>query len=288
MMPRLELRHEPLRESERAAALELLNRDLAAGADMLNALESSPKDIRLTYLGDRLVAIANIEGAKEQSFLSVFVDPECRRQGIGSMLVRQTEEQLKGGGAMRVMSCFRSDDERTRAFARKRGYEQYFSSALMERNGEPFQIGPLPVRLYTDDDYSVCQALSAKAFHEMRVRVGCFPDSVIAQPSERDRKSWLADASDTYVYLDEGEVVAHGRLCGNEISVVSVRTDRQGHGIGRKLVMYLHNEILRRGHSTVSLWCVVGNYARRVYESLGFTESYTSEFCRKNLSHGAD
>lgn len=278
-----ELSYEQLRESDYAAASDLLHSDYAAGAEMLNSLENSPKDIMAVFLEDKLVALADVGKPEEQSFLSVFVDLKHRRQGIGSTLVNRVEQELGACGTRRIVTCFRSDNEIARTFARKHGYTPYFSSAKMERTGGSFRIEPLPIRLYTDNDYYACQALSAKAFHEMRLRVGSFPDSTIAQPSENGRKSWLENAENTYVYLDNGEIAACGTLFGNEIESVSVRTDYQGRGIGRRLVMFLCNEILMRGHDAVALWCVVGNYARHLYERLGFTETYTAEYPRKIL-----
>lgn len=50
-----------------------------------------------------------------------------------------------------------------------------------------------------------------------------------------------------------------------------IEEDFQELGIGRKFVMYLCNEIYQRGSASVDLWCVVGNYARNLYDSLGLT-----------------
>jgi mycothiol synthase len=127
------------------------------------------------------------------------------------------------------------------------------------------------------------QSMYAVAFHEMRVGVGRFPDSVVAQPSEQERLKWQEEARDRYVYvLDEG-IVGYSHLWGNEICSVSVQTDFQRRGIGRKFVMYLCNEIYRRGHTNVALSCVVGNDARKLYDSLGFEAKYTNELMRKSL-----
>jgi mycothiol synthase len=123
----------------------------------------------------------------------------------------------------------------------------------------------------------------ATAFHEMRVRVGCFPDSVIAQPSEKERRAWKEDAENRFVLEINGQIVAYSHLSGNELSSISVRTDFQRLGIGRKFVMYLCNEIYQRGNAKVDLWCVVGNYARNLYDILGFKEKYIKEFIRKTL-----
>jgi ribosomal protein S18 acetylase RimI-like enzyme len=103
----------------------------------------------------------------------------------------------------------------------------------------------------------------------MRVRVGCFPDSVISQLSEIERRAWKEDAETRFVYEINGEIVAYSHLSGNELSSISVHTDFQGLGIGREFVMYLCNEIYQRGSAKVDLWCVVGNYARNLYDSLG-------------------
>jgi ribosomal protein S18 acetylase RimI-like enzyme len=139
------------------------------------------------------------------------------------------------------------------------------------------------VRLYSDEDYLTSQSLYAAAFHEMRVRVGCFPDSVIAQPSEKERGAWNEDAGDRFVYEINGEIIAYSHLSGNELCSISVRTDFQGLGIGRKFVMFSCNEIYQRGSEKVDLWCVVGNYARSLYDSLGFKEKYIMELVRKTL-----
>lgn len=278
-----ELRCEPLQKGDYASASDLLQCEGTSAVEMLNTLDNSPEDIMAVLLDDRLVALADVGKPGEQSFLSVFVDPQFRRQGIGSALVSRVEHELKVCGTRRVLSCFRPENEIARTFARKRGYTPYFSSAKMERASGPFRFEPLPVRQYTDNDYYACQALSARAFHEMRLRVGCFPDSIIVQPSEIDRKARLEDAENAYVYTDNEEIAACGTLLGNEIVSVSVRTDYQGRGIGKRLVMFLCNEVLIRGYDAVALWCVVGNYARHIYERLGFTEKCIAEYSRKTL-----
>jgi mycothiol synthase len=198
-------------------------------------------------------------------------------------LVRHAENELQSGGTRKVRASFHADNSAASAFAQKMGYGPYFSSACMRRAGDPFPLGPLPVRQYEDEDYLACQALNARAFHEMRIRVGRSPDSAIAQPSEKERKDWFEDAENRFVYEENGEIVALGHLDGNELSSISVHTEFHGRGIGRRFVMFLCNEMFRRGNTTVQLWCVVGNYARNLYESLGFRVKYIAEFVRKML-----
>lgn len=116
----------------------------------------------------------------------------------------------------------------------------------------------------------------------MRVRVGCFPDSVVAEPNEGRRNAWATDAQDRLVYEHDGEITAYSHLHGNEISSISVRSDLQGRGIGRTFMKYLCNEIHRRGYTSVILCCVVGNEAIHLYNSLGFQETHRMEYMIKS------
>ncbi|SDX56126.1 GNAT family N-acetyltransferase [Paenibacillus sp. CF384] len=276
------IRYERFNERDYHAARELLSH-VDAGENILRVLDAEPQLFITAFIEDKLVALAQVNEPGTLSYLTVFVAPPYRRQGIGSAVVRYAEERLRTGGTQKVRSSFRASHPSTLTFARKLGYVEYFSSTLMRRTGEPFSLEELPVRGYTDEDYTVSQSLYARAFHEMRVRVGSFPDSVIAEPSEQERRSWQEDMQDRFVYIFNGEIAAYGHLSNHELSSISVRADLQGQGIGRKFTMYLCNEIYQRGHANVDLWCVVGNYARNLYDSLGFDEQYTMQFARKTL-----
>lgn len=266
-------------------ARELLSQD-DAGENMLRVFEREPQLFISVFIEDQLAALAQVNEPGTLSYLTVYVAPLFRRQGIGSAVVRYAEEKLRTGGTEKVRSSFRANYPSTLTFAHKLGYGDYFSSSLMRRTGGPFpmeKLEELPVRSYTDQDYTASQSLYAEAFHEMRVRVGSFPDSVVAQPSEQERRSWLEDAQDRFVYVLNGEIAAYAHLSTGEISSISVRSDLQGHGIGKTFMRYLCNEIYRRGYANVDLWCVVGNNARILYDRLGFEEKYTMQFVRKTL-----
>jgi mycothiol synthase len=278
------IRYEHFSEKDYNVARELLSFDVEeAKEDILRVLVEEPELFITAFIEDKLVALAQVNEPASQSYLTVFVAPQFRRQGIGSAMVKYAETELRMGGTQKVRSSFRAGHQSSLAFARKLGYDKYFSSVLMQRTGDPFPLEELPVRMYSDEDYLASQSMYATAFHEMRVRVGCFPDSVIAQPSEKERRAWKEDAENRFVFEINGEIVAYSHLSSNELSSISVRTDFQGLGIGRKFVMYLCNEIYHRGSAKVDLWCVVGNYARNLYDSLGFKEKYIKEFMRKTL-----
>ncbi|KHL94838.1 GCN5 family acetyltransferase [Paenibacillus sp. IHB B 3415] len=278
-----DIRYERFSKKEHSTARELLTQDAETGADLLRVLDEEPETFICAFIKETLVALAQMEAPTHQSHLQVFVAPRYRRQGIGTAMVQAAETQLQAGGTRTVSTSSRSGAPASPGFARKLGYAPYYSLVYMQRTGGFFSQEEAPVRLYTDEDFLPAHSLYATAFHEMRVRVGCFPDSVVAQPNEGRRNAWKADAEDRFVYEFNGEIAAYSHLHGNEISSVSVRSDLQGCGIGREFVKYLCNEIYQRGHATVVLCCVVGNEARQLYDSLGFQETHIVEYMRKPL-----
>lgn len=278
-----DIRYERFSKKDYYTASELLSQDAEAGADLLQVLDEEPETFICAFIDDTLVALAQMEAPTHQSHLNVFVAPRFRRRGIGAAMVLAAETQLQAGGTRAVSTSFRSLVPASPGFARKLGYAPYYSLVYMQRTGGFFSQEEVPVRLYTDEDFLPAHSLYATAFHEMRVRIGRFPDSVVAQPNEGRRNAWKADAEDRFVYEINGEIAAYSHLHGNEISSVSVRSDLQGRGIGRKFVKYLCNEIYQRGHSAVILCCVAGNEARQLYDSLGFQETHIMEYMRKTL-----
>ena len=278
----MKLLYKSISKNEYDEVRELLSQDIETSEEFLWALENEPKTLTVVYMEGKIVAVARIIPGRKVSCLIVFVAPKYRCKGIGQAVVQHCEDELhKESG--KIMTNFHGDNEVAKRFAKRLGYERQFSSACMKHTEGKFEIGKLPVRTYSDEDYLQGHALYAQAFHEMRIKVGDFPDSMVEQPSEKNRQGWNADATNRFTWEENGEIVAHGHLEGNEIGSVSVRTDLQGHGIGKKFVMYLCNEIYNRGYKEVVLWCVVGNNARKLYDSLGFRELYVAEFAYKSI-----
>ena len=278
-----QIRWEPLQKEDYPIAREKLMEDVVSGPRFLRILEKWPHSLTAFYFQNVLIALAQIEHFYPQAYLAVYVYPDFRRQGIGSFVAAYAENHLREFGAPTVRTSVRKNEDAARAFAHRLQYNPYYTSACMQRIGGPFLLDALPVRQYADEDYFTCQALYAKAFHEMRVRVGSFPDSVIARPSDKEREQWRRDAANRFVYRYNGEIVAFAHVDGNELSSIAVDVCFQGQGIGRGFVQYLCNEIYRRGFDTISLWCVIGNDARKLYDSLGFKEMFVSEYMRKIL-----
>lgn len=254
-----------------------------ADADFLLAFERKLSTIFAIRDHDQLVGIAQLEEGK-RAYLYVFINPIYRSKGIGSKAIMLCEDKLLSSGTEEVMATYNCVDVMAKTFANKNGFTRKFASTFMRYLGEGFDLPELSVRNYCDEDYEAAHELYAIAFHEMRMRVGDFPDSVVEPPSEKMREHWAKTADERLVYVLNEEIVGYAHLEGNEIGSISIKSKYQEQGIGKRFMKYICNAILSDGNSSVDLYCVVGNKARLLYDHLGFQAIYTGEYAIKRYS----
>ena len=127
------------------------------------------------------------------------------------------------------------------------------------------------------------QVLNAEAFHKMGLETGWFPKSVPESPSAEMRELWKNTADERYVYVLDDEIIGYAHIDGTELADVSIKISHQGKGYGTKFIKFLLNILLEKGYNEPFLYCVVGNKARCLYESLGFKEVTCNEYAKKNL-----
>ena len=254
-----------------------------ADTDFIEAFENK-ENLFSIYNENNLVGAALIQEC-EKPFLSLYVDSPYRSKGIGGMAFSICEQILRDAKADTIMTSYRTDNCVSKLFSEKREFKRNFSSTFMTYNGVRFDIPILPIREYKDDDYDSAYKMYSKAFHEMRIRVGDFPDSVVGQPNNAIRKQWKLTKKERLVYLLGDEIIGYSHVVGNEIASISVKSQYQGKGIGRMFMKFIINKILEDGNKTVSLYCVVGNWASLLYDSLGFVDEYTVEYATKSLNY---
>ena len=265
-------------------ACELINFE-DADAEFLLAFMNKEENFNCVFDDDQLVGIVQLK-IEKNAFIYIFIIPEFRNKGIGSNTLKLCEEKIFSNSVEKIITTYRTDDIQSKAFANKFGFTRKFSSAYMKYSGDRFDIPEQLIRNYCDKDYDSAHEMYAKAFHEMRVSVGDFPESVIEQPNENMRKYWAKTADERLVYMQDGMIVGYAHFDGDKIGSVSVRYQYQGQGIGRNFMKYICNKILDEGNKEVSLYCVVGNKARSLYDSLGFQEVYTIEYATKSIVLG--
>ena len=280
----MKLHYRKLTMNEHESVKKLISEDQELRDYLLSVLELESEKVTVAYQEEKILGLVQIEPEKNTSFVFVYVPVNYRKRGIGSALLQYGEAYIRDRKTKKIMTTYPVNNENSKRFANKYGYERLFSSAYLKRGEGTFSLEKVPARPYRDEDYDDAFKLSSVAFHEMRVRVGEFPDSKVGEPSEEMRNAWKQDIENRYIYEMDGEIAGYGYLEGNEIESISIRSDLQGKGIGKKFIQYLCNELYNRGNKEIFLWCVVGNKARKLYDYLGFEEVWESEFSVKSLN----
>lgn len=259
-----------------------------AGEELLIEIRNKSDDLHSILMNEKLVGLTLVEKGKT-GYLYIFVDPTHRHKGIASKVLTDCERLLREGGSSEILTSYKSNNEISKYFVSKFSYKTKFRSKYMTYTGDTFKLPELSIRNYLAEDYSRAFRLSSKAFHVMRLSTGYFPESKIAEPTEESRTFWTKTVNERFIYTDGDEIIGHARVVDNEIDSISIRSDYQGKGFGRNFMKYICNQVLNSGHDSVALYCVDGNVAINLYESLGFKEVYTAEFSVKQLvAHGQE
>lgn len=257
-----------------------------ADAEFLRCAAAEDGTFYAVRAGGEAVGLAQAE----PGWLYLYIFPEHRRRGYASGAVPLLERLPRMAEEAELSTCWNS--AAGTALAASCGYRKKFSSDCMVYSGSPFPSEDLPIRGYRDADYPAAHALTALAFHRMRLSTGSFPDSVPEAESGEMRRHWADTAGERLVYELDGKLVGYAHMEGAELDCVAVEPERQGAGIGRGLVRHAVNGILSAGHDGVFLYCVAGKRrARRLYDGLGFRTVYRNDYGVKSLkqeeSHAA-
>ena len=253
--------------------------DVEAG--FVRAVKGRNGNVQCIKVDDEIVGVLQLATSKK-AFVYIYVFPEFRKAGIGQSALRLCEEKAFSNGCGQVSTMYRTDRIAGRLFAEKSGYRRTYSMAYMEYSGTRFTTEEEPIREYRDGDYESAHEMYAKAFHEMRVSVGDFPDSVIEKQSDKMRQHWARTSNERLVYTTDGMIIGYAHIAGNEIGSVSVAIPYQGHGLGRNFVKAICNKILDDGYDVVTLYCVVGNRAKKAIWESGVQGKIRCRECRQN------
>lgn len=249
--------------------------------DLRLALDHEDEDLYGIFQEEELAGVAMVcEG--DPGFISIYIKPDYRRQGIASFILTECEKQLREQGTSQIMTAHAKE---AASFAQKRGYLRQFSSAYMIYTGDKMEIeeDTAFVRQYRDEDYDTVHAFHAKAFHEMRLQVGDFPDSREEEPSEEMRQEWAQTAEERLVYVKGPAIVGYAHMEGCELDGISVDPIWQGQGMGRRFLKCVCNHMIDQGNTEIKLFCVMGNPVRKLYDSVGFEEVAVNEYAMKTL-----
>jgi len=232
------------------------------------------KRLRIAEQDSKVAGFAYASPYSGDCRVFVFVAPECRRQGIGTVLYAWAEKRARRSRSESLWSTYYIAEE-SEGFVRKIGYDRLTGNDYMRYAGGLLPEKNFSIRNYTDADFDRVFYITSHAWHDLRLRTGV-ADSKVHTRSREIRRSYRRSADTGYVLEDNGQIVAYGSFGEDMIGSVCVDPALYNRGYGRALAIFLTNEILRRGNEAAELWCEHGNdNARHIYESLGYRTEYT-------------
>lgn len=271
---------EQYKNEYKSAINELISDDSFVRQDIIACLERYPQYGMIVKDECGVLAVGIFTEADKQSSMTLYVKPSRRREGIGTILLKALENNMRNAGVEKIVCDFK-DNELEKMFLYKNGYKNWFHSNFMIYTGGKLTVDNCEIINYEDKDYDECQKIFSEAFHKMRLLVGL--ESTLSQPSERQKSAYQENSENILVLREYNKIVAVIILDDNEIDGVAVAIDKQGKGYGKKLVSYSINKLLDRGCQKVRLWVVEGNPAKYLYEKIGFTTERMHEFVIKSI-----
>ncbi len=259
---------------------ELISEDCFVREDIIRCLEQWPQYGIIVEDGSGVLAVGVFTGKDKKRGMTLYVKPSRRKEGIGTMLLKVLEDNMKSVGVEEIVCDFKVN-ELEKAFLYKHGYRCWFHSNFMTYTGGRLAADNYEIVNYEDKDYGECQKIFSEAFHKMRLSVGL--ESALSCPSEKQKNAYKENAENMFVLRANNRITAVASLEDNEIDGVAVAVDKQGMGYGKNMVSYCVNKLLDRGYKKVILWTVEGNPAKLLYEKLGFTTERIHEFVIKSI-----
>jgi ribosomal protein S18 acetylase RimI-like enzyme len=271
MNPFLIQKYSPQRDKAQIERMILHNKDLLK--IFYNDDESNKDNILVALINDTTIGFLSFNGFGRKPQATLFVSNEYDAMDIGSRLIEEYEKMLIHNETVEhtVFTVLSSDAELISVLG-KNNYRLYFTSYIMERIGDPFPPADILVRNYEENDYFEWDRVCELAFYHMRQRIGMYP-SFFYKPVEWEREQFAKNKDNMFVMTVDGTIVALGKIAGNKISIIAISIKHQSRGYGRSFVKFLVNEIISRGEDKVILEVVKGNFAKALYESLGFKET---------------
>lgn len=220
------------------------------------------------------------EGDATKAVAELVVVPALRRRGVGSLLLREMEDQARAAGAA-SLSVWARDDDASRSFAEVHGckVDRHLDGLGRKRQPVAAPVPPSGVELRPyrpgPDDQGVVETL-AVAFADN-------PDRSwdLERLAERRRRPWFDDAGVIVAVRGDDVVGVHitkdrGDGVG-EVHILAVHPKAHGGGLGRALLRagleHLQEEV---GVDDVILWMEHDNHAARaLYESEDFVQRWS-------------
>ena len=255
-------------------------------ADYVRASIDLERDSILVFEGPRLVAEGLVFNGR---YANCTVHPELEGRGLGTALLRWTQEIARAQGGTIVGGTVPDENAPARALFLANGYDPAWDSWILEISHQEEPAEPrLPpgyrIRPFTQDEAEAVHRVIEDAFSGWESR----PPTPFV-----DWRSWALERPGFEPWMIP--VVTNGHeLMGAAylirypedigwVQQIAVRRDHRGRGLGRALLQHAFREFFRRGQPTTGLSTDSRTGALTLYEHVGMSVTHSFTHYAKEL-----
>lgn len=238
--------------------------------DMMLGRDGQVTSDILAYADDKLVGASPIDGFGDSAEITLAVDPQHRRQGVGYELYQRARQACIQRKAQRVLMVTVEGASQGQRFIESLGLPYAFSEYRMTLQGRPQPV-TLPA------GFELRPATSADIPELVRIFAECFGDDQIgAQDYVQRSMSETGGGIELALLHDQpiGQIgVSRNAEHGAYIRGVAVQAASRGHGYGRAMLATTVQRLLDEGETRQALDVETQNSnALGLYESCGFRQ----------------
>jgi ribosomal protein S18 acetylase RimI-like enzyme len=201
--------------------------------------------------------------------IQLYVSPQERRKGIGTLLYKEVEKHVKNEKPSVLITEFRVDIDDPTPFYKRLDYKKWYGSPEMYFEGTTQPDVDLEFINYDDKYYEQYAKCAQDCFYEIRKENDIEP--YIIPLSDEYRKNKLSEKDSIYLTFDNEHLVGAITIKGGYIDNIMVAPSYQGRGFGKKITQFGINKALSKGEPLIQLCYMEGNTkAESLYKSLGF------------------
>jgi ribosomal protein S18 acetylase RimI-like enzyme len=221
------------------------------------------------------------ESGDNEAQVFIYVEPNSRKQGIGTALHNELEKFLIKKKPIFLRTSMRADIDNSSGFYKKLGFHKWWGSPLLYYDGERVPDSELAFSVYEDKYLDQFVKVNQKSYYPVQKSNDLKP---YIPTKESIKKYKLQNKERVYLALNNGELMASVSVGEGEIDNLVVSPKYQGRGYGKKALQFGMNKLLEQGYEVIRICYMENNtVAENLYYSLGFKFLQNTHVYRKYL-----
>jgi GNAT superfamily N-acetyltransferase len=218
-------------------------------------------------------------GTENKADVLLYVVPDARRKGIGTLLYNQIMKQEYGVKLTFIKTLFRVDKDDATFFYKGLGYKKWYGMHDLYYNGSVHPKSDLQFVAYEDKYFEQYAEGLRKSFYEMR-KVHDFQPHLCCELNNEKREELLKNKEQIFLLINNETLIASAIVNDNGfLDDIFVIPSYQGKGYGGLITQFAINKAISKGINKIETSVVEWNArAFKLYQSLGFSKIQTTHY----------